>query len=117
MAFRTEDHHAMIARSSGCLHRHCERSEAIHLGQSKKEWIASTLLAMTGGMRKASRKGLAHVRTASDRSRDIPQGHPAGPHRPGAGVLQRARRQGAPDLETDRAGAKRLRADADADHQ
>ena len=42
--------------------------------------------------------------------------HPARFHRSLAGVFRRARREGAPDLETDRAGAERFRADADADH-
>ena len=41
---------------------------------------------------------------------------PARFHRALAGVLQRARRQGASDLETHRAGAEQLRADDDADH-
>ena len=52
---------------------------------------------------------------ASDRSSGVSKGNPARPHRAVAGVFQRARRQGASDLETDRAGAQRFRADADAD--
>ena len=46
----------------------------------------------------------------------VPKGDAARLHRTAAGVFQRARRQGASDLETDRAGHQRFRADADADH-
>src|SRR6266446_602011 len=61
---------------------------------------------------KSQNFGGRHVRTAADRSCDISQGDPARSYRAGAGIFERARRQGAPDLETDRAGRKRLGADA-----
>src|SRR5881227_3452669 len=56
--------------------------------------------------------GGPNVRAAADWSCDISKSDPARSHRAGAGIFQRARRQGAPDLETDRAGRKRFGADA-----
>ena len=61
-------------------------------------------------------RAVANAHAASDRSRAVPTGYPARLHRSLAGVLQPARRQGAFDLEADRAGHQRFRADADAYH-
>src|ERR1700739_3137814 len=78
----------------------------------RRRWIAGSSPAMTGG----TSKGFQYVRTAPDRSRDLSQGDPARLHRTAAGVIERARRQRASDLETDGAGTERFRDGADAHH-
>ena len=61
-------------------------------------------------------RAVSNPHAAADRARAVPKGHPARLYRSIAGVLQPARRQGASDLEADRAGHERFRADANADH-
>src|ERR1700720_356179 len=53
---------------------------------------------------KSRKFGDRHVGAASNWSCDIPQGHSARSHRAGAGIFESSGREGAPDLETDRAG-------------
>src|SRR5579863_1686672 len=57
-----------------------------------------------------------HAGSAADWNSDFSESDPARLHRPVAGVLEFARCCGASDLETDRAGRKRLGNDAHADH-
>src|SRR6266446_7543368 len=72
--------------------------------------------AMTGcWLDRKTSKGSQHVGAASDWSCAISKSDPARLHRTAAGVLKPARREGASDLEADRAGRQRLGADADAD--
>src|ERR1700761_4547631 len=71
------------------------------------------------GMISSSSKNAAridHGSPPSNRPSDFPQGHAVGHDRTFAGIFQPARRAGAPDLETHRAGHDRHRPDIDADH-
>src|SRR5258708_8166133 len=58
-------------------------------------------------------EGFHHVRTARNRSPAVSKADPARSHRAAAGVREPARREGSPDLETDRTGAGRYRAGPD----
>src|ERR1700743_386270 len=60
---------------------------------------------------------LPYVHAASDRTSRVSKSAPARSDRAVARVRECARRRGASDLETDRTGAERFRADADADRQ
>src|SRR5215210_3658236 len=84
--------------------------EIRHFGQE------ATMAGYSGQAKlRSTSKGLTrHVGAASYWSTRVSKGDAARSHRPGAGVFQRTRREGASDLETDRAGTERLRADADA---
>src|SRR3984893_5062309 len=131
MAFRTGDDHDRIAASSS---RPTRSRPARHTRSSCPDLIRASILLRKSLAGKDFAKGMDcrvkpgndellsvmtscwlitkntevhHVHAASDWSRPVSKGDPARLHRAAAGVLQRARRNRASDLEAHRAGRQR----------
>src|ERR1700678_3983874 len=107
-----------VARSSRAMTSENVADRKLHFvlcPKMREIWHFGRQRIMAGCLRQATKRGYCNVRSASDWHAAISEGDPARSHRAGAGVLQRGERKAASDLEADRAGPKRLRADADAD--